>query len=134
LPLFLHLVFYSRHELSPIKRLMDYISTESLTTKFGNALIKMLLADRIYKTFGSKCNRSYALSLFFLLFSETRKRIQPLLFQLVLLYLALFLIFYYFNAFIKPSALLIQVFISYVIVSEFKRIDFSKIVPYRENS
>jgi CHASE2 domain-containing sensor protein len=127
-------LFYSRRELSLIKRLMDYISTESLVTMFGNALIKMPLADRIYKTFRSKFNRSYALSLFFLLFSEARRRIQPILFQLVLLYFALFLIFYYFNVFIKPSALLIQVFICYVIVSEFKRIDFSKIAPYRANS
>ena len=132
--LFYTYLFYSRRELSPIKRLMDYISTVSLATKFGNALIKMPLVDQTYKTFRSECNRSYALKLFFLLFSETRKRIEPLLFQLILLYLALFLIFYYFNVLIKPSALLIQAFISYVIVSEFRRIDFSKIAPDRADN
>ena len=124
-------LFYSRHELPLLKRLTDYIFSMSLVTKFGNALPKIPIIKGPYNSFKSMRARSYGLRIFFLLFSETRQRLAPVLLQLVLLYVAFFLIFYYFNILIKPFTIMIQLVISYIIVSEFKRIDFSKIAPYR---
>jgi hypothetical protein len=120
-------LFYSRHELPLIKRAVSYISSVSLVTKFGNMLLKAPFIRRLYNEFKSIRDKSYGLKIFFLLFSETRQRLAPLLLQLVLLYAALFLIFYYFNIFIKPFTIMIQLVICYIIVGEFKRIDFSKI-------
>jgi len=120
-------LFYSRHELPLIKRAISYVSSVSLVTKFGNALLKIPIVKGPYNSFKSMRDRSYGLRIFFLLFSETRQRLAPVLLQLVFLYAALFLIFYYFNILIKPFTIMIQLVISYIIVSEFKRIDFSKI-------
>jgi hypothetical protein len=122
-------LFYSRHELPLLKRVADYVSSVSLVTKFGNALLKLPIIKAPYNSFKSIRDRSYGLRIFFLLFSETRQRLAPVLLQLVFLYAALFLIFYYFNILIKPFTIMIQLVISYIIVSEFKRIDFSKIAP-----
>ena len=122
-------LFYSRHELSLLKRVVGYVSSVSLVTSFGNTLLKAPFIKRPYNLFKSMRDRSYGLRIFFLLFSETRQRIAPVLLQLIFLYAALFLIFYYFNILIKPFTIMIQLVISYIIVSEFKRIDFSKISP-----
>jgi len=122
-------LFYSRHELPLITRAVGYFSSVSLVTKFGDVFLKASFISRPYNSFKSMCDRSYGLRIFFLLFSETRQRLAPVVLQLVLLYAALFLIFYYFNILIKPFTIMIQLVISYIIVSEFKRIDFSKIVP-----
>jgi len=122
-------LFYSRHELPLIKRAVSYISSVSLVTKFGNMLLKVPFIRRPYNAFKSIRDRSYGLRIFFLLFYETRQRFAPVLLQLVLLYTTLFLIFYYFNLLIKPFTIMIQLVISYIIVSEFKRIDFSKVSP-----
>jgi len=122
-------LFYSRHELSLLKRVVGYVSSVSLVTSFGNTLLKVPFIKRPYNSFKSMRDRSYGLRIFFLLFSETRQRLAPVLLQLMFLYAALFLIFYYFNILIKPFTIMIQLVISYIIVSEFKRIDFSKISP-----
>ncbi|MEA3280831.1 MAG: CHASE2 domain-containing protein, partial [Thermodesulfobacteriota bacterium] len=125
-------LFYSRHELTLLKRVAGYVSSVLLVTKFGNALLKIPIIKGPYNSFKSMHDRSYGLKIFFLLFSETRQRFAPVLLQLVLLYVAFFLIFYYFNIFIKPFTVMIQLVISYIIVSEFKRIDFSKIAPQKQ--
>ncbi|MEA3415477.1 MAG: CHASE2 domain-containing protein [Thermodesulfobacteriota bacterium] len=130
--LFYTYLFYSRHELPLIKRVAGYVSSVALVTKFGNALLKLPIVKNPYNLFKSIRDRSYGLRIFFLLFSETRQRLAPVLLQLVLLYAALFLIFYYFNILIKPFTIMIQLVISYIIVSEFKRIDFSKIAPQKQ--
>ncbi|MDI6688021.1 MAG: hypothetical protein QME06_07365, partial [Desulfobacterales bacterium] len=122
-------LFYVRHELPLIKRAVDYVSSVSLVTKFGDMLLKLPIVKTPYNSFKSIRDRSYVLRIFFLLFSETRQRLAPVLLQLVFLYATLFLIFYYFNILIKPFTIMIQLVISYIIVSEFKRIDFSKISP-----
>lgn len=121
-------LFYSRHEVTLLKRAVGYVSSVLLLTKFGNTLLKIPIIKSPYNSFKSMSGRSYGLRIFFLLFSETRDRLAPVLLQLVLLYVVLFLIFYYFNIFIKPFTIMIQLVISYIIVSEFKRIDFSKVV------
>ncbi|MBC8199577.1 MAG: CHASE2 domain-containing protein [Desulfobacterales bacterium] len=125
-------LFYCRHELPLIKRAVSYISSVALVTKFGNAFLKIPIIKGSYNSFKSMRDRSYGLRIFFLLFSETRQRLAPVLLQLVFLYAALFLIFYYFNILIKPFTIMIQLVISYIIVSEFKRIDFSKIAPQKQ--
>jgi len=122
-------LFYSRHELPLIKRVTGYVSSVALVTKFGNAILKIPIIKGPYNLFKSIRDKSYGLRIFFLLFSETRQRVAPLLLQLVFLYAALFLIFYYFNILIKPFTIMIQLIICYIIVSEFKKIDFSKITP-----
>ena len=122
-------LFYSRHELPLLKRAVGYVSRVALVTKFGNTLLKLPIIKSPYNSFKSMRDRSYGLRIFFFLFSETRQRLAPVLLQLVLLYVAFFLIFYYFNILIKPFTIMIQLVISYIIVSEFKRIDFSKIAP-----
>lgn len=125
-------LFYSRHKLPLIKRAFGYVSSVALVTRFGNALLKVPIVKSHYNAFKSMRDRSYGLRIFFLLFSETRQRVAPLLLQLVFLYVTLFLIFYYFNILIKPFTIMIQLVISYIIVSEFKRIDFSKISPQEQ--
>lgn len=120
-------LFYCRHELSLLKRVVGYVSSVSLVTSFGKTLLKVSFIKRSYNSFKSLCDRSYGLRIFFLLFSETRQRLAPVLLQLIFLYAVLFLIFYYFNILIKPFTIMIQLVLSYIIVSEFKRIDFSKI-------
>jgi len=121
-------LFYSRHELPLLKRAAGYVSSVALVTKLGNMLLKLPIIKGPYSLFKSMRDKSYGLRIFFLLFSETRQRLAPVLLQLVLLYAALFLMFYYFNILIKPFTIMIQLIICYIIVSEFKRIDFSKIV------
>jgi hypothetical protein len=125
-------LFYVRHELPLLKRAAGYVSNVALVTKFGNTLLKLPIIKSPYNSFKSMRDRSYGLRIFFLLFSETRQRLAPVLLQLVLLYVAFFLIFYYFNILIKPFTIMIQLVISYIIVSEFKRIDFSKISPHKQ--
>jgi CHASE2 domain-containing sensor protein len=125
-------LFYSRHELPLLQRAAGYVSSVSLVTRFGNALLKIPIIKGPYNSFKSMHDRSYGLRIFFLLFSETRQRLAPVLLQLVFLYAALFLIFYYFNILIKPFTIMIQLIICYIIVSEFKRIDFSKIAPQKQ--
>jgi hypothetical protein len=120
-------VYYSRSELSMMKRIMGYIWNVGLVTKGTNELLRIAAIDRMVKAFQKSYLRHYGLRLFFLLFSEARNRIEPILLHLVLLYLVLFLIFYFFHIFIRPSAFIIQMFIAYLIVSEFNRIDFDKI-------
>ncbi|MEA3428128.1 MAG: CHASE2 domain-containing protein [Thermodesulfobacteriota bacterium] len=120
-------LFYSRHELPLLKRAVGYVSSVALVTRFGNALLKLPFIKSTYNSFKSIRDRSYGLRIFFLLFSETRQRLAPVILQLLSLYMVLFLIFYYFNILIKPFTIMIQLVICYIIVSEFKRIDFSKI-------
>ena len=120
-------IYYSRSELSTIKKLMGILSKVSFATQFGEALTKLPLFVRLNQSFRIARDRHYGLRLFFLLFAEARKRIEPLLLHLVLLYVALFLLFYFFHLFIKPSAIFIQSFIAYIVVTEFKRIDFGGI-------
>ncbi len=125
-------LFYSRHELPLIKRAVSYVSSVALVTKLGNTLLKIPIIKGPYNSFKSMRDRHYGLRIFFLLFSETRQRLAPVLLQLVFLYAALFLIFYYLNILIKPFTIMIQLVISYIIVSEFKRIDFSKLSPQEQ--
>ncbi|MDO9567633.1 MAG: CHASE2 domain-containing protein [Candidatus Desulfaltia sp.] len=124
-------LFYVRHELPLIKRAVDYVSSVSLVINFGNAFLKIPFISRPYNGFKSMRDKSYVLRIFFLLFSETRQRLAPVLLQLVFLYATLFLIFYYLNILIKPFTIMIQLIICYIIVSEFKRIDFTKISPQK---
>ncbi|MEE8398214.1 MAG: CHASE2 domain-containing protein [Desulfobacterales bacterium] len=120
-------IYYSRSELSTVKKLMGYLSNVSLATKARKALMKLPAVDSAAQAFRIARDRHYGLRLFFLLFAEARKRIEPLLLHLVLLYVALFLLFYFFHLFIKPSAIFIQLLIAYITVSEFKRVDFAEI-------
>lgn len=123
--LFYTYIYYSSSDISTVKKLMGYVSKVPLATKFGEMLLKITFIDRALNSFRSASERHYGIRFFFLLFAEARKRIEPLLLHLILLYLALFLIFYFFLILIKPSAIIIQLFIAYIIVSEFKRVDFN---------
>jgi len=125
--LFYTYVYYSRRELSTVKRIMGYISNVGLVTKATETMLKISPINRLVQTIKTSYLRHYGLRLFFLLFSEARKRVEPILLHLILLYLALFLTFYFFRIFIRPSAFVIQLFIANLIVSEFNRIDFEKI-------
>lgn len=132
--LFYTYIFYMRHELSPFKMITNYISDIGIATKAGEIILKVPLLNRFYGVIKKKGKRSYGLKIFFLVFSEIRQRLAPLFIHLVILYLALFLIFYEFNIFIKPSAVMIQLLISYIVVLEFQRIDFSEILPAGKSS
>lgn len=127
-------VYYSRKELSTMKRIMGYIWNVGLAAKATAMLLKISAINRMLQAFKSAYIRHYGLRLFFLLFSEARSRIEPILLHLVLLYIVLFLIFYFFHIFINPSALIIQLFIAYIIVSEFNRIDFNRISSGAESA
>ena len=120
-------IFYSRSEDSTVKKIMNLLSRLAPVRKVGEALLNLSYVGRMIQAFERARERHYGLRLFFLLFSEARKRIEPLLLHLVLLYSALSLMFYFFNIFIKPSAIIIQLFLAYIIVDEFKEIDFSTI-------
>lgn len=132
--LFYTYIFYMRHELSPFKMITNYISDIGIVTKAGEIILKVALINRFYGAIKKMGKKSYGLKIFFLVFSEIRQRLAPLLIHLVILYLALFLIFYQFNIFIKPSAVMIQLLISYIVVLEFQRIDFSEILPAGKRS
>ena len=45
----------------------------------------------------------------------------------MVLYILIFLIFYHLPIFVKPSAVLIQLVIVYIVVYEFRRMDFSEL-------
>ena len=120
-------IYYSRRELSTMKKIMAYLWNIGLVIKATTALLRISTIDRMVQAFKSAYIRHYGMRLFFLLFSEARKRIEPFLLHLILIYFILFLIFYFFQIFIKPSAFFIQLFITYLIVSEFSRIDLDKI-------
>jgi len=120
-------IYYSRSELSMIKKLMGYLSNVSLATKLGETVVKLPLVKRLAESFRIARDRHYGMRLFFLLFAEARKRIEPLLLHVILLYVALFLLFYFLHIFVKPAAIFIQLFIAYIVVSQFKSIDFTTI-------
>ena len=67
--------------------------------------------------------KSYVLRFSVILFQRTRSRVQTLLFQLLVLYVALFLSFQYGDFFVKPTALMIQVLLAYIIAGEFKDVE-----------
>jgi CHASE2 domain-containing sensor protein len=127
-------LFFFRGEHPPLKRMMIYFTGTLLALKLSESLLKIPFISRIYQKFKTLRNKSYGIRLFFLILSETQKRIEPIVVQVIILYLALFFIFNNFHIFIKPSALLIQLFISYIIVSEYKMIDFSKISDREQSS
>jgi len=127
-------LFFFRGEHPPLKRMMIYFTGTLLALKLSESLLKIPFISRIYQKFKILRNKSYGIRLFFLILSETQKRIEPIVVQVIILYLALFFIFNNFHIFIKPSALLIQLFISYIIVSEYKMIDFSKISDREQSS
>jgi len=120
-------VFYSRSEDSTLKKLMRLLSKFQPARNLGATLLGLSSVDRMVGAFERARERHYGIRLFVLLFAEARKRIEPLLLHLVLLYSALYLTFYFFHIFIRPSALIIQMFLAYLIVDEFKGIDFSTI-------
>jgi len=132
--LFYTYIFYFRKELSTIKRIMGYISNVGLVNKAIDALFKISFIDRTVEAIKSAYIRHYGLRLFFLLFQETRKRIEPLLFHMILIYFSLFLLFYFFNIFLNPSAFVVQLLISYVVVTEFNRIDLDQISSVSQNN
>jgi len=132
--LFYCFIYYFSSDVSTFKKLMGFVSNIPLATKFGEVLLKMTFIDRALVSFRSARERHYGIRYFFLLFTEARKRIEPLLLHLILLYLALFLLFYFFLILIKPTAIIIQLFIAYIIVSNYKGIDFGIISPAGEVS
>ncbi|MDP2646955.1 MAG: CHASE2 domain-containing protein [Desulfobacterales bacterium] len=125
--LFYAFLFYGRRELSTIKKLMGYISSVALVEKFSRILIKTPAVRRVHQGFDDLRKKTYGIKIFFLLFSEVRKGIEPILLHLIIVYVILFVLFHYFNIFIKPAALLIELLIIYVVVLKFKAIDFSRI-------
>lgn len=120
-------VFYSRSDDSTLRKIMNLLSRLAPARRLGETLLSLAAIGHIIQAFKRARERHYGLRLFFLLFTVTRKRVEPLLLHLVLLYSALSLMFYFFNVFIKPSAIIIQLFLAYIIVDEFKEIDFSTI-------
>lgn len=120
-------IFYSRSEDSTVRKILNVLSKLRPLRKLGETLLNLTFVEPRIQAFKRAREKHYGLRLFFLLFTEARKRIEPLLLHLVLLYSALSLTFYFFHIFIKPSAIIIQMFLAYIIVDEFKDIDFSTI-------
>ncbi len=120
-------VLYSRSEDGALTKLLLLLSRLAPVRRLTERLLNLTLADRMIQAFARAKERHYGLRLFFLLFTEARRRIEPLLLHLVLLYSALCLTFYFFNIFIRPSAIIIQLFLAYLIIEEHRKIDFSAI-------
>lgn len=59
---------------------------------------------------------SYGIRFFYILFRETRKRLEALILHFMILYILVFLVSYHFYIFVKPSAMLIQLVIVYIVV------------------
>lgn len=124
--LFYTYLFYTKKEVFLLRRLWGYISTVGIVTKIFNVLSKARPFVWLGKKGRAIYGRSYGLRFFFILFKETRKRLEPLLLHFIILYVLIFLTFYYFHIFLRPSAMLMQLVIVYIVVSEFRRIDFSE--------
>ena len=124
-------LFYTRKELFLHRRLWRYISTVGIVTTALDALSKIKslvwLFEKVKATYGKR----YSIRFFFILFRETRKRLEPILLHCIILYFLIFLVFYIFRIFVRPSALLVQLVIVYIVVHEFKRIDFSELRQFR---
>lgn len=125
--LFYTYLFYTKGEVFLLRRLWGYISTAGIVTKVCDAVSKIKPLDWLYNKVKALYSRSYSIRFFFILFRETRKRLEPLLLHFIILYVLIFLTFYYFHIFLRPSAMLIQLVIVYIVVSEFKRMDFSEL-------
>lgn len=120
-------LFYTKRELFLLRRLWRYISTVGIVTTVLNALSRIKLLAWLYEKAKAAYGRGYGIRFFFILFRETRKRVEPLLFQFIILYFVIFLSFYFFHIFVGPSALMVQLVIVYIVVHEFKGIDFSEL-------
>ena len=120
-------LFYTKRELFLLRRLWSYISTVGIVATALNALSRIKLLVWVYKKGGATYSKGYSVRFFLILFRETRKRIEPLLLQLIVLYFFIFLSFYFFHIFVRPSALMVQLIIVYIVVHEFKGIDFSEL-------
>ncbi len=125
--LFYTYLFYTKKEVFLLRRLWGYISTVGIATKISNVLSKARPFVWLGKKGRAIYGRSYGLRFFFILFKETRKRLEPLLLHFIILYVLIFLTFYYFHIFLRPSAMLMQLVIVNIVVSEFRRIDFSEL-------
>ena len=125
--LFYTYLFYTKKEVFLLRRLLGYISTVGIVTKVSNALSKAKPLAWLYNKVKAVFSRSYGIRFFFILFKETRKRLEPLLLHFIILYVLIFLLFYFFHIFLRPSAMLMQLLIVYIVVSEFRRIDFSEL-------
>ena len=66
---------------------------------------------------------SYVARFTVLLVRRTRSRVQDLLVQVLQLYVVLFVLFLYFDFFVKPTALIIQLLLAYIIVGEYKDVE-----------
>jgi len=122
-------IFYSRSNDSTPRKILNLLSRLAPARKLGESLLGLSSVDRMVRAFERARERHYGLRLFFLLFTETRKRVEPLILHLVLLYSALSLTFYFFHVFIRPSAMIIQMLLAYIIVEHIRDIDFSTISP-----
>jgi CHASE2 domain-containing sensor protein len=120
-------IFYSRSEDSTLRKIINLLSRLAAARRLGETLLSLAVVERMIQAFKRARERHYGLRLFFLLFTEARKIVEPLLLHLVLLYSTLSLVFYFFHIFVRPSAIIIQLFIAYIIVEQVRKIDFSAI-------
>lgn len=67
--------------------------------------------------------RNYVARFAAILLRRTRSRVQDLLVQVLWLYLVLFLLFLYLYFFVKPTALIIEVLLAYIIAGEYKDVE-----------
>jgi adenylate cyclase len=125
--LFYTYLFYTKRELFLLRRLWDYISTVGIVSRIFDTLSKIKALGWLYEKARGVYRSSYGIRFFFILFRGTRKRLEPLLIHFMILYVLIFLIYYHFHIFVKPSAVLIQLLIVYIVVYEFRRIDFSEL-------
>lgn len=116
-------LFFNKKARSLPGRLLLALFRVDLLRRAWALLTRALRLDNITSALAGVARRSYFLSFTVALFEQTRSRLQALLFQLLLLYLAIFVIFLEFSWYLRPTPLFLQVILSYVFVSEFKRID-----------
>ena len=120
-------LFYTKRELFLLRRLWRRISKVGIVATALSALSRIKLLVWLYQKGRAAYSKGYSVRFFFILFRETRKRIEPLLLHLIVLYFSIFLTFYFFHIFVRPSALMVQLVIVYIVVHEFKEIDFSEL-------
>ena len=125
--LFYTYLFYTKREVFLFQRLWGYIYTRGILGKAIDIISKIKLLAWLYEKSKAAYKKSYGARFFFIILRETRKRLELLIIHFIILYLLIFLVFYYFHIFIRPSAVFVQLVIVFIVVHEFKRIDFSEL-------
>ncbi|MEW5736248.1 MAG: CHASE2 domain-containing protein [Thermodesulfobacteriota bacterium] len=116
-------LFFNKNEHSLPGKVLIRLSRIPALRRAWTAVVGRVRLDRVAGALSGLARKSYFLRFTVALFEQTRSRLQALLFQLLLLYLAIYWVFLEFSWYVRPTPLLLQVMLSFVFVSEFRRID-----------